>query len=226
MDLQTGKDRRIFEIMLIVVVLGMTMLFSIMNQDGLLALNLFFLPVLLCGYFLGRSSAGVLALLCVLSVTIATAWLMPRFGGYETHVSIGLALTIWAGVLGLTAILMGTLCDERTRTVNELQTAYVGVVEVLFKYLQSSDPGTKARSIRISELCQVVAREMKLSRKQIDDIRVAALLRDLESVEITTQMVSKAVNTLEQNAARANKHTFLGTDLVHSLGSVIESTCP
>lgn len=226
MDLQTRKDRRIFEIMLIVVVLGMTMLFSIMNRDGLLALNLFFLPVLLCGYFLGRSTAGVLALLCVLSVTIATAWFMPRFGGYEAPVFIGLALTIWAGVLGLTAILMGTLCDERTRTVNELQTAYVGVVEVLFKYLQSSDPRTKARSIRISELCQAVAREMKLSRKQIDDIRVAALLRDLESVEVTTQMVSKAVNTLEQNAARANKHTFLGTDLVHSLGSVMEGALP
>jgi response regulator RpfG family c-di-GMP phosphodiesterase len=167
-----------------------------------------------------------LALLCVLSVTIATAWFMPRFGGYEAPVSIGLALTIWAGVLGLTAILMGTLCDERTRTVNELQTAYVGVVEVLFKYLQSSDPRTKARSIRISELCQAVAREMKLPRKQIDDIRVAALLRDLESVEVTTQMVSKAVNTLEQNAGRASKHTFLGTDLVHSLGSVMEGALP
>ncbi|HUU81865.1 MAG TPA: HD domain-containing phosphohydrolase [Phycisphaerae bacterium] len=226
MDVQSLKERHVFEIMLIVLVLGMTMLFAMMGQHGLLALNLFFLPVLLCGYFLGRGSAGVMALLSVLAVTIAATWFLPRFGAYDTPVMVGLALTIWAAVLGLAAILMGTLCDERHRTVNELHRAYVGVVEVLFKYLQSSNPQTKARSIRVSELCQRVAMELKLPRKQIDDIRVAALLRDLESVEVTTQLISKAVNTLERDADKTNKHTFLGTDLVHSLGSVLEGALP
>jgi response regulator RpfG family c-di-GMP phosphodiesterase len=102
----------------------------------------------------------------------------------------------------------------------------VGVVEVLSKYLQSSNPRTKARSIRIAELCQAVAHRMRLSRKRIDDIRVAALLRDLESVEISTKLISRAVDTLERNASKTPRHTFLGTDLVHSLGTVLESALP
>lgn len=226
MEHLTSKEKRIFEAMLIVLILGMTTVFLIMHEHGLIILNLFFLPVVLCGYFLGRGSAGVLALLSVLTVTIAASLFTPRFGGYSTPVMVGLSLALWAAALGLTALLMGTLCDERTRTVNELHKAYVGVVEVLFKYLQSSDPRTKAQSIRIAEMSQDVARELRLPRKQIDDIRVAALLRDLESVEITTQLVSRAMTTLERDAARAHSHTFQGTDLVHSLGSVLDGALP
>jgi len=225
MDLQQLRDRRIFEGMLILLILGMTTLFYKMGVHGLVALNLFFLPVVISGYFMGRTSSGVLALLCALCVTSATMLLRIKFTGYSSPVMVGLALTIWAATLGLTAILMGTLCDERARTVRELQKAYVGVVEVLSKYLQSAHPGIKARSTRIAELSQLVAQEMKLPRKQVDDVRVAALLHDLENVEITTQVLNTAVNSLEK--ARPDvRHTFLGTDLVHSLGSVLEGALP
>ena len=100
---------------------------------------------------------------------------------------------------------------------------YVAVPSTVKK---TSNPRTKARSIRIAELCQLVAHRLRLSRKRIDDIRVAALLRDLESVEISTKLISRAVDTLERNASRAPRHTFLGTDLVHSLGTVLEGALP
>jgi hypothetical protein len=45
-------------------------------------------------------------------------------------------------------------------------------------------------------------------------------------VEITTQMLSKAVDTLEANPSKADKHTFPGTDLVYSLGSVLHGAVP
>lgn len=226
MDLQNPRERRAFEIMLVLVCLGMTTAFYVIGEYAMVALNLFFLPVLLCGYYLGRNSAGVLALLCVLSVAIVTTTLAQRFVGFNSVVMTSLALAVWAASLGLSAILIGTLCDERARTVNDLHRAYVGVVEVLSKYLQSSNPETKARSIRISELCQLVARQLRMSRKQIDDIRVAALLRDLESVEVSTQLISKAVSAVERKKGIVPKHTFLGTDLVHSLGSVLEGALP
>ncbi len=226
MSTHARNDKRIFEIMSIVLALGMTALFYKMGGQRMVALNLFFLPVVLAGYFLGRASAGALALFCALVVTIATTLGSTGFEAYEFPVMVGLALTVWASVLGLTAILVGTLCDERARTANELHKAYVGVVDVLAKYLQSANPEAEARTIRIAELSQEVAREMKLPRKQIDDIRVAALLRDLESVEVTTQLINKAVDTLEADASIQRKSTFLGTDLVHSLSSVLEGALP
>lgn len=220
------KDRGVFEVMLIVVTLGMTYLLYRMGGYKMVALNLFFLPIVLSGYYLGRTSAGILALFCTLSVSIATTLDSTGFASYSNPVMVGLALTVWAAVLGLTAILVGTLCDERAAKIDELHEAYVGVVEVLSKYLQSGNPKLKARSVRIAELCQLAAEEIGLSRKQIDDIRVGALLHDLGNVEITTKLISKAVDTLEADPGRSDKHTFLGMDLVHSLGGVLHGAVP
>jgi len=226
MSTKLNKDRSVFEIMLVVITLGMTYLLYQMGGHKMVALNLFFLPIVLSGYYLGRTSAGILALFCALSVTIATTLDSTGFAAYTDPVMVGLALTVWAAVLGLTAILVGTLCDEREAKVDELHEAYVGVVEVLSKYLQSGHPKIKARSVRIAEMCQLTAEELRLSRKQIDDIRVGALLHDLGNVEITTKLISKAVDTLEADPMRSDKHTFLGMDLVHSLSSVLHGAIP
>jgi len=223
------KERHTFEIMLLIATLGMTVLLYRMGPYKIVVLNLYFLPIVLSGYFLGRTSAGILALFCTLCVTLATTWNASGFASFSSPVMMGLALTVWAGALGLTAILVGTLCDERAAKVKELHEAYVGVVEVVSKYLQSGNPKVKTRSIRIAEMCQMVGEEMRLSRRQVDDIRVGALLHDLGSVEITTKVISKAVDMLETTPERQGQqgiHTFLGLDLVHSLGSVLNGAIP
>jgi hypothetical protein len=223
MDRKATKDRSILEIFLIIVTLGTAVLFAQTGVYKVVVLNLFYLPIILSGYFLGRTSAGVLALLCVLTVTIATTLASSGFGAFDTPLTIGLMLTIWGAVLGLSAILVGTLCDQRAATVRELHRAYVGVVEVLSKYLQGGNPRVKTRSVRVAELSQMVAEQLHLLDKQVDDIRVAALLHDLGNVEVTTQVLSKAFDTLESDPP---KHTFLGTELVHSLASVLDGALP
>ncbi len=226
MNLQKHKDRVVFEAMLIVVTIGMTYLLYRMGGYKMVVMNLFYLPIILAGYYLGRTNAGVLALFSVLAVSIATTLDSNGLSAFSSPIMIGMALTVWAATLGLTAILVGTLCDERAKTVEELHGAYVGVVEVLSKYLQSANAKVKARSTRIAELSQAVAEEMKLSRKEIDDIRVGALLYDLGNVEITTQLLSKAVDTLEANPGKTSSYTFSGADLVHSLSSVLRGAMP
>ena len=218
-----NKERRSFEIMLVIIALGMTLLMARLGGHRMVVLNLFFLPVVLSGYYLGRNSAGVLALFSALAVTVAVASDTSGLGNYDSPVVMALALTIWAGALGLTALLVGTLCDERAAGMEELEVAYVGVVEVLTRYLQSGDPGTKSRSARVAELSQGVAEKMRLTRKQVDDVRVGALLCDLGDVEITTTLINKAVHTVGNAKAQ---RTFLGTDLVQSLGSVLHGALP
>lgn len=219
-------ERHIFEGMLILITLGLTFMLFRMGAYKMVVLNLFFLPVVLSGYFLGRTSAGTLALLSVLFATIVTTLGAGGLAAYDTPVMVGLALTVWGATLGLTAILVGTLCDERAKTVEELHAAYVGVVEVLSRYLQSANPEVRAQSLRTSDLCQSVATEMRLPRKQVDDVRVASMLHDLGNVEITTQLFSRAVGTLQANPDTTESYTFSGMELVRSLGPVLQGAVP
>lgn len=226
MTAKLTKDRNVFEIMLIVVVMGTTVLLYRMGVHKMVTLNLFFLPIVLSGYYLGRHSAGVLAFFSALCVTLATALDGSELAAYQSPVMVGLVLTVWAGVLGLTALLVGTLCDERAATVEELHAAYVGVVEVVSKYLQGANPRFKTRSVRVAELSQAVAEELHLSRKEIDDVRVGVLLHDLGDVEVTTKLLNRAIDVLEAKGETPGKYTFLGTDLAQSLGSVLTRTSP
>lgn len=223
---RSSRDAYLLEAMLITLAIGISFLLYRMGAFKMVVLNLFYLPTVLAGYYLGRTNAGILALFSVLAATIAVMLDAVGFAAFTSPVMVGLALTVWGGCLGLTAILLGTLCDERAQTVRELHAAYVGVVEVLSKYLQSANPKVKARATRVAELGQDVAFHMRLSQREVDDIRVAALLYDLGNIEITTRLLSKAVDTLEASPEKFEQNTFSGMDLVHSLGSVLNSALP
>ena len=221
-----NKNQRILEIFLVVIVLALACLLSRTVGYKMIVLNLFFLPVVLAGFFLGRYRAGVLALFSVITASLITSFDLTSFAAFNKPIVIALAMLLWGAVLGLTALLVGTLSDERVAKIDELHEAYVGVVEVLSRYLQSANPTLEAESNRVAQLSQQVASQLKLSPKEVDDIRVAALLHDMENIEITSRVFRKAVGNLQSGEENALQHTFNGTDLVQSLGSVLSGALP
>ena len=220
------KNEFTLEIFLVIIALALGGLFHLTVGYKMTVLNLFFLPVVLAGFFLGRYRASTLALLCVVVTSAAAILDLDGFAAYTSPLVIALSVAIWGAVLGLTAILVGTLSDERTQKAAELHEAYVGVVEVLSKYLQGANPMLEARSNRVAELSQRVGRRMHLSAREIDNIRVAALLHDLENIKITSQVIQKAVSDVEMDVNGAEKHTFRGCDLARSLGTVLTGALP
>jgi len=213
-----------FEVTLILVCLGLCALLHQVGNCRMVTLNLFYLPVVLAAFYLGRYRAGILAVFCVVCAAVVTALDLSNFAAYSSPLIIGLALTVWAAALALTAILAGTLSDERSEKIVELHDAYVGVVEVLSRYLNSADPKLNERSALSSQLAQKVGAQMKLSAREIDDIRVATLLQDMESFEVTAKVIQKAIGSIAQ--ARTSQHTFHGSDLAQSLGHVLRGALP
>jgi len=222
----SAKDRRVLEIALILVCVGLACLLLVMQGYKMVIFNLFFLPVVLGAFFLGRYQAGVLVVLCVVCASGVTASTLTEFSTAASSTVIALAVALWAAVLAMVALLVGTLSDERLEKIKELHEAYVGVVEVLSQYLQSAHPRLKARSIRVAELSQQVAMAMKSTPRQIDDVRVAALLYDVGNIEVTTKVIRRAVSSFEEGIDAGEKHTFQGLDLMLSLGSVLSGAVP
>lgn len=222
---QEKQERRIVELMLIAIVIALTCLVYKMDGNKIVALNLFYLPVVLSGFFLGRYATGILAVFCVMTTSLVCALQLNEFSSQATPLAIGLTITIWGAILCLTSMLVGTLSDERSAQAEELHEAYVGVVEVLAKYLQGGNSQLNATTNRAVQLSQQIALQMKVPSKQIDDIRVAALMQGFSKIEITTKVITRAVHSLE-GKGKIDGFSFHGTDLVHSLGEVLHGAIP
>ena len=218
-----GNHRKYLELTLIFTALATVCLFYKMQGYKMVVLYLFYLPIVLSGFFLGRYHAGLLAVFCVMLASVLAVFDWTGFAAYKSPVVIGLAISVWASTLGLTALMVGTLSDDRAAKTKELREAYVGVVEVLSRYLQSANPHLKDRSLRVAELSQAVAGRIRLSPRQIDDIRVAALLSDIGKIEITTKLIDRAVNTLQADPGRLEQDTFQGTELIQSLSTALSA---
>jgi len=227
MTRKKSDQQMCLEIILILICLALCCLLYKVGPCRAVVLNLFYLPVVLAAFYLGRYRAGVLALFCVITAAVITALDLHTLTAFSSPLAVGLALTIWAAVMGINAMLVGTLSDEKTDKIKELHDAYVGVVEVLARYLNSSDPKVCDDTARVAELSQEVAAQMRLSDKEIDDIRVAALLQDIENIEVTARVIRRAVGDLAHAGRKKQlEHTFHGSELVQSLGSVLTGALP
>lgn len=225
MDKKQKSNQWILEISLIVVSLGLSIILWRSQGFQFLVLYLFFLPVVLASFFLGRYRGGVLALFCVISAGLVVSNDFNQFWKTDSPLFTMVALTIWGATLGLTALLIGTLRDDLSDKIIDSHEAHIGVIEVLSQYLKSANPNWQSRSKRVAEISEKIARRMKLPEADIGNVRVAAMLVDIENVEITSRVIRKAVGELE-SVGQEQEHSFYGRELVQSLGQVISGIIP
>ncbi|HXY37741.1 MAG TPA: HD domain-containing phosphohydrolase [Planctomycetaceae bacterium] len=219
-------NSRVLEVILVLTTLVLTCVLYQTVGYKIIVLNLFYPPVILAAFFLGRYRAGVLAFFSVLSASIVLSFNLGEFAAYDSPLVVALSVLVWGGVLGLAALLCGTLSDDLASRMTELHEAHVGVVEVLSHYLQSAHPSLKDHSHRVASICRELAEQLKLGQKEVDDIRVAALLCDMENIEITARVIRKAIGDLGDEPKPGGQHTFHGTELVQSLGPVLLGAFP
>lgn len=219
------SNEKYVECLLVLTTLGLGVILNSVEHSRIVVLNLFFLPIVLSGFFLGRYRAGILALLSAVTVTIVILADLNRFAIDNSPLVVGLSVMIWGAILGLTAILIGTLNDDRNEKMEELHEAHLGVVEVLSRYLQCADPVLQNRTQRVNHLAEQVAIRMRMTPREIDDVRIAALLMDVSNIEITARVVRKAVGDLDRRAPY-EESTFHGTELVKSLGAALTGAFP
>lgn len=219
------RQMRVLEVAVVILTVCLSALLYKMSSHKLIVLNLYFLPIVLAAFYLGRYRSGLLALLSVMTASIITVLTLRESTVYMPPLVTGLAILLWGAVLGLTAMLVGTLSDEHANKIVELHEAQVGVVQILTQYLHCANPTLRARSTRVADLCEQVAKRLRLPSGDIDDIRVAALLFDIGNLEITARVIRKAVGDLQDDAVNQPR-TFHGSVLVQSLGSILTGAFP
>ncbi len=189
-------------------------------------LNLFFLPVLVSGYALGRKSTLLVSLLCVLLVVFYAIVVPGSFFPQGFTLTPVLDLIIWGCFLILAGIVVGSLYEEKERRIHDLKIAYLGVLEILTKYLETSDRYTKSHSLRVADLAVEIAKAMELPRVEVENIRAAGLLHDIGKIEISSDLMKKAAALTHGEKKVVDAHARKGAELLKSVGTVLKEAVP
>jgi len=189
-------------------------------------LNFFYLPVLLAGYYTSKRFTMLTAILCILVVIFFTL-AFPNFLLNEMKPVFAITgLLSWSCFLLLTSAAIGFLYEEKEKRITDLKSAYIGILEILSKYLESYDQYTQGHSVRVAHLSEDIAREMGLEDKQIENIKAAALLHDIGKTEISMDIIQKASHLSHRERDEINTHSEKGAKILSMVDSVLKDAIP
>jgi len=215
-----------FEKIIVGVILLAAFLGTYFIEEESIILNFYYLPVIVAGYFLGRRLGVLTAVLSVLAVVICTLLFPQRFLSDRVLWHSIALLSSWSGFLILASVAVGTLYEQNERRLLDLKNAYVGILEILSKYLESTDRYTKGHSVRVSELAMEIAIAMELPRPEVENVRVAGLLHDIGKIEISGEILTKAAELSAEERELIDTHAVKGAYILSAVGAVLKEVVP
>lgn len=190
-----------------------------------LVIALYLFPTLFASFYGGRryallTAAATVAL--VFSMTrLKPALFTPAIGSVRTEIDVW----AWAGMLLVTAYILGTLTEQKKRYVRELRETYQGVLLILSHFV-SHDAYTESHSYRVSIYATRIASCMGLSDDEMEDVRAAALLHDIGKLEISRGLLYKAARLTEEEYENMMQHVERGAEVLSPVGGSLRRVIP
>ncbi len=215
-----------FEKILVAIILVAAFIGTYFIEEESIVLNFYYLPVIVASYFLGRRMGVLTAVFSVLAVLICALLFPLRFLRDIIFWHSIARLSSWGGFLILASVAVGTLYEQNERKMFDLKNAYIGILEILSKYLESTDRYTKGHSVRVSELAMEIAIAMELPRPEVENIRVAGLLHDIGKIEISGEILTKAAELSTEERELIDTHAVKGAYILSAVGAVLKEVVP
>jgi len=215
-----------FEQIVVLFILAAVIFLNYFIAEKLALLNLFYLPAIIAGFVMGKRKA---LLTSIFSITAVTFYIFLNYDNFKSVtgvVSLYANIISWGSFLILCAIVVGHLHEENEKKIVQLKSAYMGILEILSKYLESSDKYTQGHSVRVSHYATEIAEAMKLKPHEIENIKVAALLHDIGKVDISTELIGKAASLSSEEIKIMASHSEHGAQILGSVSSVLSEAIP
>lgn len=192
------------------LLLSMFMIAALLNRlvsSHGMVLGLYTLPTLFSAYVYGRRHA-VLTSIASVFLVVGVTYLNPTLLAHSSEAMGGedrwFDLTIWGGLLMVTAYAMGSLYERKESYLRELRRTYFGVLTILQQFI-SNDRITHNHSYRVAVYASTIATRLGLDEQRIDDLRAAALLHDIGKLKANREILCKAANMSSEEMAEGQK---------------------
>ena len=218
------------ELWLILSLLSISAVVNFLVSEHGIMLGFYTLPTVFSAYHYGRRHATLTAVASIFLV-ILLAWFNPvlfshtfasqRYDNPDKWWEIGL----WAGILMVTAYAMGSLHEINKRRLAELRETYHGVLMILQQFI-SNDKYTQNHCYRVSVYAMKIARQMRLDREEIEDIRAASLLHDIGKLDISREILYKAAKLTHEEYEEIKSHVQRGVNMLEPVGGSLRRILP
>src|SRR4030066_2067830 len=218
---------RYFEPLLVTGIILSLLFIDMFVVDKVVFLYFYFIPVLVAGYYIGMKGAVLSSIMTVLLVTLRLL-ISPDTFTINSGIGMELILQIitWGSFLILSSYVVGRLYEEKESRYRDLKQSYVGVVEILVKYIESEDRHTKGHSVRGADIAMDIAKSMSLSREGCENIKVAALLHEVGKVDGGMDLLKKAAALTKDERQIMNTHTERGANILNKVGNILGEAVP
>ncbi len=223
LDRLTEVNRELWLVLSLFVIAGM--LNWLVASHGVV-LGFYTLPTLFSAYVYGRTHAvltavGSVLLVVVLSIVNPILFVRSPAGELDQWFD----LTVWAGLLIITAYSMGTLYERKETHVRELRRTYFGVLAILQQFV-SNDKYTHNHSNRVAFYAASIAHHMGFDEGRIDDVRAAGLLHDIGKLDTSREILYKASSLTPEETTEMRKHVRKGVSILEPVGGSLGRVIP
>jgi len=102
------------------------------------------------------------------------------------------------------------------------KSQYVQTVDALMIAMEARDKYTQGHSKRVSEIVEMIAKELKFSQGRIEELRVASLLHDVGKIGIEDSILNKQGKLTYDEYEMIKQHPVIGYNILKDINSMKE----
>ncbi|WP_202710001.1 HD-GYP domain-containing protein [Sporosalibacterium faouarense] len=96
----------------------------------------------------------------------------------------------------------------------DMREVYMETIQALSKTIEAKDAYTRGHTTRVEEYSIKLAKAVKLSHKQIENIKMAALLHDIGKIGIDDNILKKPGRLTEEEYKAIQEHPIIGAEIL------------
>lgn len=98
-----------------------------------------------------------------------------------------------------------------------LTRAFFGMTEAMAAMVEVKDPYTAGHGEGVAKIAVAIVREMNLPQRDIDGIRISALLHDIGKIAIPSEILTKPTGLTDLERATINQHSRYGYEILKKI---------
>jgi len=119
------------------------------------------------------------------------------------------------GIIGILLFFLPLLLARRSfELYTKMRKVYLDTIRALAAAIDAKDPYTKGHSERVAETAVILAQELNLSDREIENIEYTALLHDIGKIGIKDKILSKKGSLTDQEFDKIKEHTIMGAKII------------